>query len=160
MQESRTFKTSQRGSAGAIVASLAMFIATFVWRFFTFTGFTNDHYAHVALAQQMLLGERPIRDFSDPGWPLTYLISAAAWQLAGTTMAVEWFIATLGFALGAAFTVVAAKRLSGSVVVAVVAATLELIVFPRSYSSPKMLAYAGAGCMLLLVAAHPSNRRL
>ena len=50
-----------------------MFVATFVWRFLTFTGFSNDHYAHLALAQQMLLGERPIRDFSDPGWPLTYV---------------------------------------------------------------------------------------
>ena len=151
---------SRSGTVATVVAAVAVLAATFVWRFLTFTGFTNDHYAHLALAQQMLLGERPIRDFSDPGWPLTYLISAAAWQLAGTTMAVEWFIATLGFALGAAFTVVAATRLSGSVPVAIVAATLELIVFPRSYSSPKMLAYAGAGCMLLLVGAHPSNRRL
>ena len=60
-------------------ASIGMFVATFVWRFLTFTGFSNDHYAHLALAQQMLLGEHPIRDFSDPGWPLTYVVSALGW---------------------------------------------------------------------------------
>ena len=137
-----------------------MFIAAFVWRFLTFTGFSNDHYAHLALAQQMLLGERPIRDFSDPGWPLTYLISAGAWQLAGGTMAVEWIVVTLGFALGAAFTVVAAHRLSGSLLVALLLATLELIVFPRTYSYPKMLAYGGAGWAMLALAANAERGRV
>ena len=67
-----------------VAAAAAMFVVTVVWRFLTFTGFTNDHYAHLALAQQLLLGDRPIRDFSDPGWPLAYVLSAAAWQFAGS----------------------------------------------------------------------------
>jgi len=137
-----------------------VFIATFVWRFLTFTGFSNDHYAHLALAQQILLGERPIRDFSDPGWPLTYVISAAAWYLMGDTMAIEWAIVTTGFAVGAAFTVVAAHRLSGSLTAAILLAALELVIFPRTYSYPKMLVYGAAGWWMLVVAAHPSNRRL
>ena len=58
-------------------------------------------------------------------------------------MAVEWSIVTLGFALGAAFTVVAAHRLSGSLTVALFVAVLELLIFPRTYSYPKMLAYGG-----------------
>ncbi|MGH9257454.1 MAG: hypothetical protein ACRD3C_23070 [Vicinamibacterales bacterium] len=137
-----------------------VFIATLAWRFFTFTGFSNDHYAHLALAQQMLLGERPIRDFSDPGWPLTYVISAIGWHLAGSSMAVEWSIVTLGFALGAAFTVAAAHRLSGSLTVALCVAVLELLIFPRTYSYPKMLAYGGAGWAMLALAANPSAWRL
>jgi hypothetical protein len=147
-------------TAAVAIASAGMFVAAFVWRFLTFTGFSNDHYAHLALAQQMLLGERPIRDFSDPGWPLTYLISAGAWQLAGSTMAVEWFVVTLGFALGAAFTVVAAHQLSGSLLVALLLATLELIVFPRTYSYPKMLVYGGAGWAMLVLAADPARGRV
>jgi hypothetical protein len=142
------------------VAATGMLLAAFVWRFLTFTGFSNDHYAHLALAQQMLLGERPIRDFSDPGWPLTYLISAGAWQLTGGTMAVEWFIVTSGFALGAAFSVVAAHRLSGSLVIALLVATLELLAFPRTYSYPKMLAYGAAGWAMLALAASPSRSRV
>ena len=67
-------------------AAVALFVATLAWRFLTFTGFSNDHYAHFALAQQLLLGERPIRDFTDPGWPLTYMLSAGTWQLAGDAM--------------------------------------------------------------------------
>ncbi len=137
-----------------------MFVATFVWRFLTFTGFSNDHYAHLALAQQMLLGEHPIRDFSDPGWPLTYVVSALGWYALGDVMGVEWFIVTAGFALGAAFTVIAAHRLSGSLTIALFVAALQLVIFPRTYSYPKMLAYGAAGWAMLVVAANPSNRRL
>ena len=50
--------------SGPVVAvALGLFAATLAWRFLTFTGFSNDHYAHLALAQQMLLGDRPVRDF-------------------------------------------------------------------------------------------------
>ena len=136
--------SSENRAAGVAAASIGVFIATFVWRFLTFTGFSNDHYAHLALAQQILLGERPIRDFSDPGWPLTYVISAAAWYLMGDTMAIEWAIVTTGFAVGAAFTVVAAHRLSGSLTAAIFLAALELVIFPRTYSYPKMLVSATA----------------
>ena len=92
--------------------------ATLAWRFLTFTGFTNDHYAHLALAQQWLLGDRPVRDFTDPGWPLTYLLSAAAWRVAGDAMWVEWALAATALAIAAACTVIAAHRLSGSLTIA------------------------------------------
>ena len=137
-----------------------MAIATVVWRFLTFTGFTNDHYAHLALAQQLLLGERPIRDFSDPGWPLTYLLSAAAWQLAGSSLAVEWAVTAAALALAAACTVAAAYRLSGAVLIAIVMTVLEIVIYPRTYSYPKMLTYAVAALALIAMAAMPSPRRI
>ena len=137
-----------------------MFAAALAWRFITFNGFTNDHYAHFALAQQLLLGERPIRDFSDPGWPLMYLISAAAWQIAGGTIAVEWTVVAIGFAAGAALTMATALRLSGSIVLATIVTLLELAIFPRTYSYPKMLAYGAAAFAMLAVAASPTTRRL
>ena len=98
----------------ALAAAAALFVAALAWRFVTFTGFSDDHYAHLALAQQWLLGDRPVRDFSDPGWPLTYTLSAIAWRLAGDTLAVEWTLIAAGFAAAAACTVMAAQRLSGS----------------------------------------------
>jgi hypothetical protein len=137
----------------------AAFAATLAWRLLTFTGFTNDHYAHLALAQQMLLGDRPVRDFSDPGWPLTYAISAAAWRIAGNAMWVEWLVTAVAFAFGAAFTVVAAQRLSGSTAIALLVAACEIVLTPRSYAYPKILPYAAFAWIVAAVGA-PSTRRL
>ena len=140
-------------AAGASAATLA-------WRFLTFTGFTNDHYAHLALAQQWLLGDRPVRDFTDPGWPLTYLLSAAAWRVAGDAMWVEWALVATALAIAAACTVIAAHRLSGSLAIALVVTALEIVIFPRTYSYPKILAYAVAACAMIALAARPSGPRI
>jgi hypothetical protein len=134
--------------------------ATLAWRFMTFTGFTNDHYVHLALAQQTLLGDRPVRDFADSGWPLMYLLSAALWRLAGDALVVEWGIAAAGFALGAACTVVVGYRLSKSVAIAVLVAILEVLIYPRTYSYPKVLIYAVASAAIVALAAQPSRRRI
>ena len=141
-------------------AVVSVFVATAAWRFLTFTGFTNDHYAHLALAQQMLLGDRPIRDFSDPGWPLTYLLTAAGWLVAGDAMATEWSITAVGFALGAACTVAVANRLSGSMTVALLVTAFEVLIFPRTYSYPKMLVYGAGAWVMLELARRPSRGRV
>ena len=142
------------------VVAVALFAVTLAWRFLTFTGFSNDHYAHLALAQQLLLGERPIRDFSDPGWPLTYLLSAAAWRLAGDRMVVEWTLTASAFAVGSAFTALAAYRLSASLWIAAALTLLELVIYPRTYAYPKVLVYALGAWLMIAVAARPSTRRI
>ena len=141
-------------------AVVAMFLVVVTWRFLTFAGFSNDHYAHLAMAQQLLLGDRPIRDFADPGWPLTYTLTALGWAATGKIMATEWIISTAGFAIGAACTVAAASRLSGSVAIAVAVTLIEILVFPRAYSYPKVLMYGAGGWALLALAADPSRRRI
>jgi hypothetical protein len=148
------------GRRWTAATAAAAFTATLAWRFLTFTGFTNDHYAHLALAQQWLLGERPIRDFTDPGWPLTYMISAGAWWLAGNSMWVEWVLTATALAIAAACTVIAASRLSGSLVIAVAVTALEVLIFPRTYSYPKIVAYAVAASVMIAVASRPSWRRV
>ncbi|NOT24870.1 MAG: hypothetical protein HOP16_02100 [Acidobacteria bacterium] len=152
-------RSAQLWSADSAIV-LFVFIATLLWRFLTFTGFTNDHYAHLALAQQLLLGDRPIRDFSDPGWPLTYLLSAAAWRVDGGTLGAEWTIVALSFALGSAFTWIAARNLSGSRAVAFLVTALEVLIYPRTYSYPKVLMYGAGGLALLALAARPSRARI
>lgn len=143
-----------------MVAAAGAFAATLAWRFLTFTGFSNDHHAHLALAQQLLLGERPVRDFSDPGWPLTYLLSAAAWLLAGDALAVEWALMAAALATAAACTVIVAHRLSRSLSIAIVVTLLEILIFPRTYSYPKILAYAAGAWVMIALAARPSRRRV
>jgi len=145
---------------GCLAAAAGACAATLAWRFLTFTGFTNDHYAHLALAQQWLLGDRPVRDFTDPGWPLTYLLSAAAWRVAGDAMWVEWTLAATALALAAACTVIAAHRLSGSLTIALVVTALEIVIYPRTYSYPKIVAYAVAACVMAALAARPSRGRI
>jgi len=147
-------------SPRAFAAAAAALVATLAWRFLTFTGFTNDHYAHLALAQQWLLGDRPVRDFTDPGWPLTYILSAAAWRVAGDAMWVEWALVATALAIAAACTVIAAHRLSGSLAIALLVAALEIVIFPRTYSYPKLLAYAVAACAMIAIAARPSWPRI
>ena len=145
-----------------LLTAIAIMMATaaFAWRFLTFNGFTNDHYVFLALAQQVLLGEWPIRDFIDPGEPLTYLVSAAAWRFWGDTLIVDWAITAAAFAIGAAFTTVAAARLSGSIVVAGVVTMLTILSSPRTYSYPKLMLYAIGAWAILQVVAAPSRRRI
>ena len=143
-----------------VVAAVLLFAASLAWRFLTFNGFSNDHYGHLALAQQMLLGDRPVRDFFDPGWPLTYLLSAVAWFVAGSAMGTEWALTAVAFAIGAVCTVGAAYRLSVSLPIAVLVTVIEILIYPRSYSYPKVLTYAVGACAMLAVAARPSPRRI
>lgn len=153
-----TYAFTARSSETLAVVSL--FLVAVAWRFLTFTGFSNDHYAHLAMAQQVLMGDVPIRDFADPGWPLTYTLTALGWLVTGKTMATEWVISTAGFAIGAACSVAAAYRLSGSLAIATVVTLIEILIFPRGYSYPKVLMYAAGAWAILALATQPSRRRL
>lgn len=139
----------------------AIFVAllTAAWRFLTFTGFNNDHYIYLAGAQQMLLGEWPVRDFVDPGWPLMYAVPAAARALLGRELWVELLVVSGAFAIASAFTFAAAARLSGSLVIALLVTLLEIAINPRSFGYPKLLLYAVAGWAFAAAAPRMTNRR-
>ena len=112
--------------------------AVFVFRLLAQGQLANDHYLHLALAQQVLLGALPGRDFVDPGMPLMYLLSAA----------VQYFwpgpfsevVLTSGLvALAAAATYLLVALMTRSWFWPVVAVFIEAILWPRSYSYPKVL---------------------
>ncbi len=117
----------------------AVFIVSWAFRFLSTTNFHNDHYMHLAWANQVLAGELPVRDFVDPGMPLTYLASAAAQLLLGRG---AWAEAVLSFTLlsaGAALTCYLAKRASNSLLIGLVAALVQIVIAPRLYSAPKIV---------------------
>jgi len=143
-----------------VIAAAAVFLAALCWQFATYNGFPNDHYFHVARAQQMLLGEWPVRDFVDPGAPLQYVISAVARWLFGDVAAPEVLVVALGVAVGAAATVVCGTWLARSVLVATGVALLQILASPRSYSYPKMLLYGIAGCVIVAIVANATRARL
>src|SRR5687768_13938678 len=141
-------------------AVVLVFALTLAWWLLTFPGFGNDHYVHLARAQQMLLGEWPVRDFVDPGMPLMYAVSAAAWRLAGGAIGTEVTVVATAFALGAAFTFLAAHALSGSIGIALLVTLAEVLIAPRSYSYPKILLYAVAAWGIVALARSASTWRI
>lgn len=147
-------------SPPAMLGAAAAFAAAAAWRVVTFSGFQNDHHVHLARAQQIILGDLPVRDFVDPGMPLMYLTSAAAWWLWGGSPGTELLVVALGFGIGAACTVLVVSRLTGSVLLAAGAALVEVLMSPRTYSYPKVLLYAAAACAIVAVSESPSRRRI
>ena len=80
--------------------------------------------------------------------------------MAGGTLGPEWAIVATSFALGAAFTVFAAYRLAGSLAIAILVTAFEILIYPRTYSYPKVLAYAAGAWVMIALAAKPSLRRV
>ena len=108
----------------------------------------------------MLHGEWPSRDFVDLGAPLTYAISAAAQALFGERQLTEALLMACAFGLGAVLTLRAGMSLTGSVILGVAAALIELLVYPRTYSYPKMVLYAAAAVAFLWYSSRPSVARI
>ena len=115
---------------------------------------------HLAWANQVLAGELPVRDFVDPGMPLTYLASVAAQLLLGRG---AWAEAVLSFTLlsaGATLTCYLARRASGSLLVGLIAALVQVMIAPRLYSAPKIVLPLCAVWAFWRYADQPSRRSL
>lgn len=148
------------GGRTAPSLAFAVGLVACAWRILDFSGFQNDHYVYLARAQQLLLGDWPVRDFVDPGFPLMYFPSAAAWLLGRGAVGTEVLLVAGAFALAAVLTFLVAYRLSGSMLIAVAAALFEVLITPRTYNYPKILIYVAAAYGILAVAESPSRRRL
>lgn len=153
---------SSRARAVAFAGTVAgIFAFTAVFRFQMLSnGFPNDHFLYIAGAQQMLFGEWPTRDFLDPGLPLMYVLSATAQWLLGPPLLAEAVVVSLGFALAAALTAVSVRHLTGSAVLAAIAALLEIAIVPRPYGYPKLLVYAAAFLLMQRYVTRPTLGRL
>ena len=131
----------QRVLWAAIAALLAIGVGAF--RFLSIAGFSNDHYMHLAAGQQIALGEWPSRDYVELGLPLMEALSAIPFLLVpDAPLFGEAVLIAVMFGAAAVFTLFAARRLTGSWWIALVVVALEVVIFPRTYSYPKVLAYA------------------
>ena len=162
LEHGRVVETPEVRPSGAAILSVALAAAlvTVAWRVLTFSGFNNDHYVYLAGAQAMLLGGWPVRDFVDPGWPLMYVVPAAARAIFGRALGVELMVVSAAFAIGAAFTFATASRLSKSLVVATIVTLFEIAISPRSFGYPKIALYAVAAWMFVAWADHLTTRRI
>src|SRR5688572_26058520 len=132
-------RVSERRILVATAASLAALC--FLYRYLTFRGFTNDHFVTLARAQQIVLGDLPVRDFLEPGLPLASALSAVPLALVGTTLMPEAIMSFGALAIAAALTFWIIARLTGAYLIAGVLTVLQILVLPRSYSFPKILLY-------------------
>jgi len=146
--------------AVTIAAAIAAGIGTFAFRYLSFADFSNDHYLHLARAQQMLMGALPVRDFNESGLPLMSALSAGAQATAGPGLHAEVVLIAAMFALAAALSVVAARTVTRSVALALLAVTATVVAYPVSYSYPKVLPYAAALAAAALYADKPDRLRL
>jgi len=146
-------------SRSILIASWAVGLLAFVFRLAAFNGFENDHFMHVAWAQQVLLGAWPGRDFAEPGMPLMVMLSAAAqWAFPGFLSEAVLGILLLALAAGLVCTVTAAvtaSRLAG-----VLAGLATMAWYPRFYGYPKLVVPAVTLWLLLRYTRRPSAARL
>ena len=145
------------GLAATVAAGTLVFGLTACLRFLASAGFTNDQFVTLAAAQQILFGEWPTRDFLDAGAPLSYATSAGAQLVFGRNLFAEAILVAAAFGLAATLTVLAARRLSGSIAVGIVAALVEVAIFPRGYAYPKMLLYGAAPLLIWWYQDQPSS---
>ena len=139
---SSTRPRDPRGDAATLVALAALAaIVAFAFRFLSHDRFTNDHYVHLSLAQALLLGDRPIRDYTDAGSPLMAALSAGAQLLVGRNLLAEVILTVGALSVAAAVTCWATGRITGSPMLGLLAALVQIAVFPRLYGYPTIFLY-------------------
>jgi hypothetical protein len=145
---------AQTAAVGAV-----LFLVAFWYRLPDATGLINDHFMHVVFGRQLIWGRLPVRDAVSLGMPLQTGLSAAAEWLVGYRLLSEALIIGIAFAAAAVLTFLIIRRASGSIVIAVVGALLEVAIAPRTYSYPKILVYAAGILLLWRYIDRPSPRR-
>lgn len=129
------------------------------YRLAVFDGFGNDHYMHLAWAQQLLHGEIPGRDFFEPGMPLMIALSAAAQWLGGAGLVSELMLCVAFLSLTAALTFWLGARITGSLPMGLLAAAIEIALTPRLYNYPKLFVHVVGLWLIWLYVERPSSRR-
>jgi 4-amino-4-deoxy-L-arabinose transferase-like glycosyltransferase len=154
-------QSSPRARWTVAAAAYCAGAVTAFYRFLATASFPNDEHEYLAGAHQILLaGEWPTRDFFDPGRPLMYVASAAAQVVFGHTLFAEAVLTSVALGLAAALVLIAAHRLSTSLLVAAIATLLCVALFPRPYAYPKILLYAAGPLVMWAWLARPTFGRI
>jgi hypothetical protein len=135
-------QTASTRRPSLLAASIIVALLAFGYRYTSLNGFSNDHFVHLARAQAMLAGDLPIRDYTEEGVPLTVLLSAAAQLLFGQSLFAEAVLVVTSLSVAAGVTCWLTSRVTGSLLLGIGAALLQVLIYPRSYSHPKILLYS------------------
>jgi hypothetical protein len=150
--------------AGIAAIALVLFVLTIAYRLLTLGGplggFENDQFVTLSQAQQIVMGDWPVRDFLEFGMPLTVMLSAFGQFLFGHTLFAEALTTASILGLCTAMLFVLSWRASGSVAIALLVALVQIGMAPRFYNFPKLLAYALAIPAFWWYLDRPSRQRL
>ena len=125
-------------------AAAVLAAAAFVWHVVLMTTAANDNFMHMAMAQQWLGGDWPVRDFFDSGRLLQFSLSALAQLTIGDRLLSEAVIVAVTWAISVYVVLVLIRRLTGSLPAAFLASILLIVAGARGYSYPKGIIYAVA----------------
>ena len=120
----------------------------------------NDHFVTFARAIQVLYRDWPVRDFEDPGFPLSYLLSTAVAALFGPSLLVNVLLCILLLAVTSALTYLLVFRATESQTAAIVAGAFTVIVSPRLYNATKVIVPVVAIWVAWRYADNARHRRL
>jgi hypothetical protein len=121
---------------------------------------TNDDFMHLAIANQLLAGDLPLRDFFDAYGILMYGISAFAQLLFGYRLLSEAVVVGVALAVSAYLVFSLVRSLTGFAVAGVLSALLLIVAGPRGYSYPKMFIYAVAAMLWWRYVSAPTRLKI
>jgi hypothetical protein len=121
---------------------------------------TNDHYGMLSSAQQILLGDIPVRDFVDEGRPLQIAVATLGQWLFGANALTEIVICAVFVGLAVAAVFLQVSRWAGSVGLALVMVLICAVAPLRLYSYPKLAVYPAALFLLGWYLKNPTKLRL
>jgi hypothetical protein len=126
--------------------AVGLFALTIAYRLLTLGGtlggLENDQFVTLSQAQQVVMGDWPVRDFVELGMPLTVMLSALGQTLFGHTLFAEALTMSALLGICTAILFLLSWRASGSIAISLVVALVQIAMAPRFYNFPKLLAYA------------------
>lgn len=151
-----------RAAAAAVIAAI-VFAGSWLYRFNdpggSFAFLTDDHFFYLVRGWQILFGDVPVRDFVDHGAPLYYYVGAGVQTLFGRGTLSEIAFCVTVLAASAAGVFLLGARASGSLLLGLAAAAFHILLEPRFYNYPKIVAYVAAIPALWAFADRPDVRR-
>jgi hypothetical protein len=102
---------------------------------------TDDHFFYLVRGWQILFGDLPVRDFVDHGAPLYYYVAAVVQMVFGRGTLSELVFSVTVLAGCAVGVFLLAMRASGSLWLGAGAGLFHVLLAPRFYNYPKILAY-------------------
>ena len=137
-----------------------IFLLAFAARYAATGAIENDHFVTFTRGLQVLYGDWPVRDFDDPGFPLSYLISTLTAAVFGPSLFVNVLLCVALIALTSTMTFLLAYRATGSTAVAFLAAVITMAFYPRLYNATKVIVPVVAIAIAWRYADSPSPGRL
>lgn len=118
---------------------------------------TNDDFMHLVIADQILAGDWPFRDFFDLDGPFMHGASAIGRLLFGHRLLSEAVVVGIALAASTYLVFRLVRSLTGSSVAAVLSAMLLMAAGVRGYSYPKVFVYAVAATLWWAYVKEPTR---